>query len=348
MALSFKEQQNLWQIHRREYDSLRKQKKVEVLGVYNGQARKVIDFVKNIPDDKWNNRNLLTKELAKVSIASDQYNEEITPVLLESELQLAQQANLQNSQVAQIEIQTKIPEYAVLSNMQQPNGFDVTESIWTDTNNAQAFNVVLSNYETSSQGEVSEMLEDYYMNPSTGGGYYIAERVVDTEFVKNYSDSKSFTMFEYNRALIGLEVYYERSLSFFHRVADVCDDLAGRYSIREGYPFVPSHPNCACSVNMRLGPPGLKTKNTNMIGSISGKKISNISKNDLDRAGLTTGGLIKKSTVSSANATLESLSTMQEPMRSQMMRSVLSSLDPDDPLTPSVLRTAETLYGVSP
>jgi len=247
-------------LNREQKDQLRfvkRAEKVNVMGVYFDQSDQIISYIKNLTDDIWADRDALMRELGRLDIAFDKYNLDIYPSLLEANLATANLGADHIQEFSGYRVPQELVTHTVLDNIYNPEtGFFLPESVWDEKKKTKLYqNVLKSQASGLSQGEASEITDDYLKNSVTHGQYYNVERIVDNETQSNYSDSYLSSMFANNRALIGLELYYERKLSAFHRVYDICDELAGVWAINKLVPGVPSHSNCACEANVILRGP---------------------------------------------------------------------------------------------
>ena len=124
----------------------------------------------------------------------------------------------------------------------------LSQRIWGEDKRNAIYKKIISDANAGkSPSQIVDELQIKLKEANEGGQYYQAERIVDTELQRAYSEGKFQQGVEVAEAT-GEKLYYARKLSPAHRVPCICEDLVGRYPLDQADADVrvPSHPFCAC------------------------------------------------------------------------------------------------------
>lgn len=125
--------------------------------------------------------------------------------------------------------------------------YSLSTAIWgEDKRDAILREIFTGVNENQSRLDIISRVQGYLKDPKTNGGFYKAERVVDTEMQRVYGQAHGKHVQEFNRRGPGPKLLIKQELSPLHNIKDICDELEGVYDPNGYVPDISRHPNCRC------------------------------------------------------------------------------------------------------
>lgn len=255
MLLTAKQYNQLAKLHLNELNKETFKQKADAMGLYFNQSDKVLSFVKNLPLKDFLKVDELNKKLASFDVTINSFNKPMTNQLRANQAKMITIAVDHTKDYLKV---AKIPfspdkklAGKLLDSLNTPiddSKFKLSSSIWGAEKRDAIYQYIKNNVKQGvSRSELTKNLEEYLQGNDKKGNYYKATRVISTEFQRAYVEGGIESSRSYNEdAQDGQKLVWYRKTSSGHSLSDVCDELAGTYSIDSEVPVVPSHPFCIC------------------------------------------------------------------------------------------------------